>query len=456
MIFDVFYIINIDAMNNNVLQDMFYYHNKINNVDIHTIGCELSLWDGERIAEMLNNKTESVLLISTCAVTARSQKASEMITERLTKIYPDKKTYITGCGVNYRPEYYKKYGECISNENKFNCKTYNISDGLNNNFIHGHFADNFYDVAYVKVQDGCANNCSYCIVNKLRNNPYSIPYEDIKKQIENHLKYKKTEIELIGTEITFYNSDGMYIDDLCKRILGDYPEITQLSLNALDPASLRIEKLAELMLSNNRMKKLLYLSVQSGSNKILQDMNRHYKRERIIEIYNKFPMIEHNWDLVVGFPGETEEDFNLTCDLVNIVRPTELMMCPFSKREGAPAATMGNQINDDVKTKRIEILRSIICDVEDVEKPYMNKNKEHMTLDLYNDNEVIELYKKLEKNNKKVICDVYFDDKLDTDVFEINNKLLAINFDTMFNIKIVGNSPKYINDFCDYYNGDII
>ena len=434
---------------------MFYYHNKINNIDLHTVGCELSEWDGERIAELLNNKTENALIISTCAVTDRSQKASEMIVKKLTKIYPNKLTYITGCGVNYDQEYYKPYGICLPNEIKFNCETYNVTPSLNNNFIHGQFISKDNSDAYVKVQDGCANNCSYCVVNKLRKTPYSLPYSDIQKQIENYLQYNKTDIELVGTEITQYYSDNMYIDELCQKILENYPDITSITLNALDPTSNRIEKLAELMLSNSKMTPLLYLSVQSGSNEILKRMNRHYTRERILEIHTKYPSIEQNWDLVVGFPGETEEDFKLTYDLVDAIRPTELMMCPYSKRKGAPAAEMGGQIDFQTKLKRMETLRNIICNVEELNKPFINKARKHVTVDLYNDDEVIELYKKLDKNYEEIICDVYYDDKLDTDTFEVNNKLLSVNFDTTFNIKIIGNQPKYLNDFCDYYNGDI-
>ena len=99
---------------------MYYYHNKIENLDLFTVGCELSEWDGERVVELLKaNTTEPIMLLNTCAVTASSQKASEIVARALRYIYPDKKFYITGCGVDYDEDFYKQFGITLKNDFKF-------------------------------------------------------------------------------------------------------------------------------------------------------------------------------------------------------------------------------------------------------------------------------------------------------------------------------------------------
>ncbi len=442
-------------MNTNILQDMFYYHNKVGNIDLHTIGCELSEWDGERLLEeacKTDSNSEKVI-INTCAVTQNAQDASEMITDRLVKIYGDtKEIIITGCGVNYNQDYYKDKGICYINEDKFNALNYN-KDNPYKSFIHDHDKEE----GYVKVQDGCANNCAYCIVNKLREKPYSLPLSDIKGQVETLLKQGKGRINIIGTEITQYNSDGLTIDTLCETLLKEYPSIDELSINAMDPASRKVDRLIELMKVHPRMSKTLYLSVQSGSDKVLKDMNRHYDRQRIIDISNKAKGLEQVWDLVVGFPTETEEDFKLTYDLVKECHPIELMMCGYSSRIGSIASTLYDKLlPPEVITKRLVTLRDIIWNYEECELPGIPLRSKKITLDLYDTDKVIELCKELENKFEPIIIKTVYDmnrSKEDNKVFEVNAKLLNVVYNVYFMFKFNNGEPKYINDFLEYMNG---
>ena len=110
----------IDTLKETIISDVYYHHEVLNNVDIHTVGCELSEWDGEQLA---NGISEPAILLNTCAVTEYSQIASEYLADILSKLYPEKKLYITGCGVNYNKEYYSKLGIALDNSEKFEiCK----------------------------------------------------------------------------------------------------------------------------------------------------------------------------------------------------------------------------------------------------------------------------------------------------------------------------------------------
>ena len=420
-----------------ILQDMIYYHNRADDIDINAVGCELSEWEADEIAKAVLPRS---IVLNTCAVTENSQKASILVAKMLKKIYPDRNLFICGCGINYNEEDYKELGAILlPNEKKDN-----------KGFYENKVTRNPDEVAYIKVQEGCNNHCAYCVVNKLRPVLKSFPYERIKSQIIDYLNNGKCDFQIIGTEICLYNSDDLTIDTLCEKILKDFPEIKTLSLNALNPSSRKIEKIIDLMNKDTRLQKQLYISVQSGSNIILNRMHRAYDKGRIKEICNYDKEVKTYWDLVCGFPGETEEQFQETVELIKELQPEELMICPYSDRNGTESSTLPDHLSCEEIMKRANILKSL---VKKTEHRALKTEGSEIVLDLYDDEEVARFCR--ENNSSDIV--IYTPYRGIDDNFEVNLKMISVRFQVRFVFMNKTNkSIENQEEFLEYYNGNKI
>lgn len=443
----------VRSLDDEILKDVYYYHNKINDiVDLYTVGCEVSEWDGEKIARSLDldELKDETVIINTCAVTDLAQKASEKVVERLRRIYPEKKFFIVGCGVDYNKGYYDRYGTALGNEEKFKVENYGLvkrKSGLNMPLnIHR-------NVGTIKIEDGCYNNCAYCVIHKIRPH-YMMPYVKIKAQIEALLSQGKKNIQLIGTEISSYYSDGYHLTELCKKILEDFPEIDNIVMGAIDPASSEIEKLIELMKKEARIYNTLYLCTQSCSDAVLKAMNRRHDVKRLREI-NKLADGKVNlvFQLIIGFPGETDELFQETVDLIKELKPVDYDTIPFSPRKGTPAYDMPCKIPLEVIEKREQIIYDTIKEYtrgggfntdrafaafekDNFERfnAYRPKNLKDCIVfhkDLYNTENLYKLFEVLpgyenEKNDIVILTD--YDAGKDKNDLDVNIKLLTMTF----------------------------
>lgn len=447
-----------DSLMQEILTTVYYYHNKIENLDLFTVGCELSEWDGERVVELLKaNTTEPIMLLNTCAVTESSQKASEIVARALRYIYPDKKFYITGCGVDYDEDFYKQFGITLKNDFKFNKESYSECSvqKLDKKFNHNLYANG---LGLVKIQDGCHNHCTYCIINKLRNNPYSIPYSDIKEQIQALLNAGKTKIELLGTELCFYNSDGMKLSDVCRKILKDFPQITRLSLHALDPASSEVEKVMDLIREfPDKMSNVLILSIQSMCDEILLKMKRRHNMKRIREIFEYAkPDIFFEVHIIPGFPGETEEQFQETINNLRELRPIYIHAMAYSARPGTEAAEMyQNNDYDTIKRRESDLEQLMFEFMKDPNYPVRKEDRDlgrptvyrlrmihapketdtFIEKNLYDLKDVKSIFDTLDqsKPHENIVYVTERKEDQDDDVIECYNKMIVF----MFNCKII-------------------
>ena len=216
--------------------------------------------------------------------------------------------------------------------------------------------------AWVNISYGCNNFCTYCIVPYVRGREVSRPMDDIVAECEELLKEGYKQITLLGQNVNSYGND---IDDenitfanLLKQIDElDYDfRLRFMTSHPKDIQSAVIDTIA----SSKHISHYLHLPVQSGSNSVLHAMNRRYTREiylsKIDEIKAKIPDIQFSSDIIVGFPGETEEDFEATMDLVKTVRYEQLFMFIYSKRKGTVAEKMENQVDIKVKKERLSRL----------------------------------------------------------------------------------------------------
>lgn len=448
----------LQALDDEIGKDVYFYHNQINDkLDIFTVGCEISQWDGEKIAALLNidNIQEESIIFNTCAVTNAAQLACERIAERLSRVYPYKKFYFVGCGVNYNPDFYSQYGTIVKNENKFNVKSYGFKE---KNSISQFKSNRHRKAGFVKIEDGCYNNCAYCVIHKIRPH-YVVPYEKIKKQIRELLNQGKTDIQLIGTEITCYNDNGLKLTGLCKKILEDFPEIECLIIGALDPASKELDSLIELIKKDKRVFNSLYLCTQSCSDSILKSMNRRHDIARLEELKrlseNKIDFV---YQLIIGFPGETDKLFKETVDNLTALKPIDIDTIPFSPRIGTPAYDMNGRVSKEEIIKRENILYNAVRKYSSFEdgntlrgilplmrrdvlkfmdfRPKLDKNEIVLYIDdLYGEQNFIKVFnrlKEIDQNKQIVICTYLHDDK-DIYDFDVNTKLLI----ALFGIKII-------------------
>lgn len=217
-------------------------------------------------------------------------------------------------------------------------------------------------VASISITYGCNNYCTFCIVPYVRGMERSVPLHEVVQDVKKYTEKGYKEILFLGQNVNSYGSDlADETDNFAKllresaKIEGDF-WIKYVSPHPKDFTDEVIEAIAD----NSKIARMLHLPLQSGSTKILNAMNRGYTKEEFItlakKIKEKIPDIGLTTDIIVGFPGETDEDFQDTMDVVNEVGFENAFMFMYSKRSGTPAATMEEQVDEQVKSERLQQL----------------------------------------------------------------------------------------------------
>lgn len=217
-------------------------------------------------------------------------------------------------------------------------------------------------VASISITYGCNNYCTFCIVPYVRGMERSVPLHEVVQDVKKYTEKGYKEILFLGQNVNSYGSDlADETDNFAKllresaKIEGDF-WIKYVSPHPKDFTDEVIEAIAD----NSKIARMLHLPLQSGSTKILNAMNRGYTKEEFItlakKIKEKIPDIGLTTDIIVGFPGETDEDFQDTMDVVNEVGFENAFMFMYSKRSGTPAATMEKQVDEQVKSERLQQL----------------------------------------------------------------------------------------------------
>lgn len=226
--------------------------------------------------------------------------------------------------------------------------------------------------AGVNIMFGCNNFCSYCIVPYVRGRERSRNPRDIIRECEQLAKEGVVEVMLLGQNVNSYGKtfkedtdNAMSFAELLTEI-EKIDKIKRIRFMTSHPKDLS-DELIEVMKNSKKICKHLHLPLQSGSSKILKDMNRHYTKEQYIELAEKIkkavPDISLTTDIIVGFPGETEEDFEETLDVVRKVRYDSAFTFIYSKRTGTPAAAMKNQIPEDIVKERFNRLLNEVQEI---------------------------------------------------------------------------------------------
>jgi threonylcarbamoyladenosine tRNA methylthiotransferase MtaB len=367
-------------------------------VAFQTLGCKVNLYETQAVLNLFKNKNYDIVsfddiadiyVINTCTVTNTSASKSRKIIRSAIKKNKDAVIVVMGCysqissgeiealgvniivGTNDR----KRIIELVEDylENKKNISIVNSIDkvpfeDMEVSFLEGKTR------AFVKIQDGCNNFCSYCIIpytrGRVRSKDKNLVVREITHLVENgYLEVVLTGIHTgnYGSDFTNYSfadllNDISKIDGL-KRIRISSIEITELN-----------DKVLDILKNNKIIANHLHIPLQSGSEDILLSMNRKYNKDyfrKKIELIRSIRKdISITTDVIVGFPGESEEHFEETYNFIKEIGFSALHVFPYSKREGTKAASMPNQINEDIKKDRVHKLMELS---KSLEKEYMNK-----------------------------------------------------------------------------------
>ncbi|MDF2615286.1 MAG: Ribosomal protein methylthiotransferase rimO [Clostridia bacterium] len=217
--------------------------------------------------------------------------------------------------------------------------------------------------AYVKIAEGCDNHCTYCIIPKLRGKYRSRQMDSIKREVERLAKDGVSEIILVAQDTTRYGSD-LQDTSLAKLIreLSSISGIEWIRVLYCYPEGITDELIEEIK-TNPKVCKYLDMPIQHASNHVLKRMARksttEYLKEVLTKLRREIPQIAIRTTLIVGFPGETEEDFNILCDFVNEIQFDRLGVFTYSQEEDTPAAEFDDQVDEDIKQKRKEVLMTL-------------------------------------------------------------------------------------------------
>lgn len=336
------------------------------NIKTLSFGCRLNALETEKIRDLLSPVLDCAIVVNTCSVTAEAERQSAQAVRRLARENPNAPIFVTGCASTRNPALFAEIPNTIVIENKEKLNLDAYSNALETSpcfktqpeiakFNHH---ESKLSKQFIQIQNGCNHECTYCITRLLRGKSVSFPYEKILSEAENAVKNGFYEIVLTGVDIACYADKGSFISDICKRLLQDVSEIKRLRLSSMDPASPEIFKIIELMKSEPRIMPHLHLSMQSGSNKILGLMRRRHNSEMVQKIMSdKF--VSFSWDIICGFPGETNELFAETADLAKKLKPIKIHAFPYSARPGTVAAEMSGQVDKSESKKRVKILSDI-------------------------------------------------------------------------------------------------
>lgn len=338
-------------------------------VSVFTLGCKTNLYESGQIITALENagheafhglKRADVFVLNTCAITQEAEKKSRQLVARARKLNPDCRVLVVGCASQKNYKQFEKLPNVTFIKGVAE-KTKIVDEILRGGvelqplpeaFCEEGFAAQERTRAFVKIQDGCNNFCSYCIIPYLRGRSRSRKIEDIVEEVK---KENSPETVLIGIDISQFGRDsGESLPQLMRALKGTK---TRIRLGSLEESVITEEFLQSL--SEINFCPHFHLSLQSGSTSVLRRMNRKYTAEQYFEAVKKirdyFPDAAVTTDIIVGFCGETEEEFDETLRFVRKVGFADVHVFPYSPREGTVAYAW-QDVDPAVKTRRAERL----------------------------------------------------------------------------------------------------
>ena len=346
-----------------------------------TLGCKVNQYETENLMELFlrdgfdvvePQEEADVYVVNSCTVTSSGDKKSRQLLRRLKKQNPAAKTALTGCFPQAFPDAAEKIPEADIITGSYNRKGLlqavkrALATGERVIDITPHQRQEEFEGmsvrglrgrtrAFMKIEDGCERYCSYCIIPTARGPIRSKRLEDIRTELMNLVENGFKEVVLVGINLSSYGKDlGLRLIDAVKLVCS-VEGLQRVRLGSLEPELLSDEDLAQ-MATLPQFCPQFHLSLQSGCDKTLKSMNRHYDCAEYRRIVNKIREVFENpsitTDIMVGFPGETEEDFVESMEFAQEIGLAKAHVFAYSRREGTAAAKRPDQVPKPVKEER--------------------------------------------------------------------------------------------------------
>lgn len=369
---------------------------------ILTFGCKVNSYESEFMKELLinhgyiyneNEKTSDIVIVNTCSVTNTADNKCKKTIRSVRRDNENSILVVCGCTAeNHREELNdlnidiligntdkSKIVEMIEEFKDTNKKYIKFYDERRKEFEDMN-VESFSDLtrAYVKIQDGCNNYCAYCIIPYVRGSIRSKKFDEAVQEIKTLVSKGHKEIVFTGINTGAYGKEtGLYdLTDLIREI-SKIDGLERIRVSSIEITEID-DKFIEEMRINPKLCAHLHVSLQSGSERVLQVMNRKYTKaeylEKISKLKNARPEINLTTDVIVGFPTETEEEFNECIEYCKIVGFSKIHVFPYSKREGTKAASMDGHLPNNIKKDRARKLIAIDNDLQlEYNKKFIDK-----------------------------------------------------------------------------------
>lgn len=354
------------------------------NIQLKIMGCRLNHAEGAFIQGALERAgysfvtdsatTPDYAIIHTCTITAQAQREAQRLVRGYLRAGV-RGVIVSGCAASTdKAHEFEANGAAAVVANSLgevrhgadadaNAIADRVLFALTHGAVEGEYMPSFASTrASVKIQDGCNFRCAYCIVPDARGEPRSRGVDDILAECDMLLSKGFRELVLTGVNTICWHADGLSLCGLIKRVAAD-SRVGRIRLGSIEPRTTERE-LIELMADPSaKLCQTLHYPLQSGSNNILKLMRRHYSREEYCDVVEAalqtLPQIGLGSDIITGFPGETEQDFLDTVDIVERFPFSNLHVFPYSERPGTPAATLPHSVPMDVRRNRAKQLIAI-------------------------------------------------------------------------------------------------
>lgn len=360
---------------------------------IITLGCKVNTYESEFMLESLKNsgfvydeENVDIVIINTCSVTNMADSKSLKTVRRMKRENPNAIIVVAGCSSQNNPEKYKELGIDILIGNKEKSKVVTlIEDYLKTHENYVYFTDNrdlsfenmklekftTHTRAFIKIQDGCNNFCSYCIIPYTRGSIRSKDFNEVIEEVKTLVDNGHKEIVLTGIHTGSYNSEGHDLSDVLVE-LAKISNLERIRISSIEITELD-EKFLNVLKNTPKIVDHLHIPLQSGSDNILKRMNRKYDkdyfREKIKKIREIRPSISITTDAIVGHPYETEEDFLEYLNFVKDINFSKIHVFPYSLRTGTAASLMP-QVDEQTKKVRAKKLIEVS---KKLEAAYLDK-----------------------------------------------------------------------------------
>jgi threonylcarbamoyladenosine tRNA methylthiotransferase MtaB len=363
--------------------------------NIVTFGCKVNQYESNMMKERMlssnffyveNISEANIIVVNTCSVTNVADKKCLKMIRRIKREYPNSILVVAGCSSQNKQEIYENLDIDILIGNKDKSKI----DILLKEYIKTHkryvkfyndrkldfedmlISDYNHIRAFIKIEDGCDNFCSYCIIPYVRGSVRSKNFETVIKEAKLLTQKGHKEIVLTGIHTGHYMDNDYDLTDLINE-LSKIEDLLRIRISSIEITELN-DKFLNMLSTNKKVCDHLHIPLQAGSDEILKKMNRKYDlkyyEEKIKKIRMIRPDISITTDIIVGFPYETDKLFNETLEFSRKMNFSKIHVFPYSIRLGTSAANMPNQVDESIKKERVKKLMDLS---EIMEKEYYNK-----------------------------------------------------------------------------------